>query len=290
MTKNLRTYSSWAAIVLAAITLFLAQSSYWINHTVFNQQNFTKITTQSLLADESRDAISASVVDKALADRPILKKTISTRTESFVSGLLGSDLSNQLFSALTKKIYSYTTSSDRQDIAIDLSAVKTPLSSIITFAENQGRDVKVDPDRIPDNVVLVESDRFPDLSGTVKTMLWLGPLLWLSTIALFAAYIYLGRNNYAQRVYIAGFTIAGVALLGLFIVPFVPAPIAAAIPDINIRIVAENLAVNFLAPFRTQMLYMLVSSLGALLIFNQRFNLLRLLRSTEHTLKAKVKK
>ncbi len=290
MPKNIRLFSSWAIIIAAAITLFLAQSSYWVNHTVFNQQNFTKITTESLLADESRNAISASVVDHALSDRPLVKQIVGSRAESLVSGLLASDLSNQLFTALTKKVYVYTTSSPRQDIAIDLSAIKMPLASIINFAENQGREIHVDPNRIPSSVVLVESNSFPDLSNVVKAMLWLGPLLWLSTLALFALYIYLGRDNYAKRVYITGFTIIGVAVMGLFMMPFIPAPIAAAIPDINIRIVAENLVTNFLAPFRTQMVYMLVTTSGVLLVFNQRFNILRLLRSTEQTLKTKVKR
>lgn len=290
MKRNLRTYGSWAAVILAAITLFLAQSSYWINHTVFNQQTFTEITTKSLLTDESRDAIASTIVDEALADRPVLQKTIGSRAESFVSGLLGSDLSSQLVNGLTKKVYAYTTASDRQDIAVDLGGIKTPLSNVIDFAEDQGREVKVDPSRIPDRIVIIESNNFPNLSGLVKTMIWLGPLFWLSTIALFAGFIYVGRENYVKRVYIVGFTIAGVAVLGLFIAPFIPSSLAAAVPQINIRPVAETLASNFLAPFKAQMLCMLVSSLGVLLIFNQRFNLMRLLRSSENTLKAKVKK
>lgn len=289
MTK-LRTYGSWAAIVLAATALFLAQSSYWVNHTVFNQQTFTEITTKSLLTDQSRDAIASTIVDEALADRPVLQKTIGSRAESFVSGLLGSDLSSQLVTGLTKKVYAYTTASDRQDIAVDLGGIKTPLSNVIDFAEDQGREVKVDPNRIPERIVIIESDNFPNLSGLVKTMIWLGPIFWLSTIALFAGFIYMGRENYVKRIYIVGFTIVGVAVLGLFIAPFIPSSLAAAVPQINIRPVAETLASNFLAPFKAQMLYMLIVSLGALLIFNQRFNLLRLLRTTEHTLKTKVKK
>lgn len=288
--KHPRKYISWAVLFFAAITLFLAQSSYWINHTVFNQQTFTEITTKSLLTDQSRDAIASTIVDEALADRPVLQKTVGSRAESFVSGLLGSDLSSQLVTGLTKKVYAYTTASDRQDIAVDLGGIKTPLSNVIDFAENQGREVKVDPNRIPERIVIIESDNFPNLSGLVKTMIWLGPIFWLSTIALFAGFIYMGRENYVKRIYIVGFTIVGVAVLGLFIAPFIPSSLAAAVPQINIRPVAETLASNFLAPFKAQMLYMLISSLGALLIFNQRFNLMHLLRSTEHTLKTKVKK
>lgn len=290
--KNKSRVISVILLVVAGVTLFLAQSAYWINHTVFNQANFTQITTEALLSESSREAIATSVVDKALADRPIVKRLIGERVISITSGLLGSDLSSQAVKTLTSKAYAYTTSSNRQDIKIDLTAVKAPLESIVTLAQTQGRGDQLAEaqNKLPNEIVLLESRAFPDLSGIVKTMLWLGPLFWLSSLVSFGVYIYLGRANYARKVYTAGFVVAGVALLGLVISPFIPAPVAAAVPNIELRTVAENLAVGFLAPFKAQMLYMLGFALLALLAFNQRFNILTAINAVGSRLSKKSAK
>lgn len=277
-------------VVLAAITLFLAQSAYWINHTVFNEQNFSNTITSTILTETNRDAIATSVVNQALADRPVAMRLVGDRAIALTSGLLGTDLSSQLIATLTSKTYAYTTSSDRQDIAVDLTAIKAPISTLVTLADQAGRDVNVSVDQIPDEIVLLKSESFPDLSGAVKTMLWLGPLLWLSTIVLFASYIYIGRKNYAKRVYVVGFTIAGIAILGLATAPFIPAPLAAAVPTITLRPVAESLAVAFLAPFKNQMWYMLGISLVALAIFSLRFSILKVTKAATESLSNKLAK
>jgi hypothetical protein len=277
--RRLSRVGSIALLFFGAAALFLAQSSYWVNHTVFDQANFTATTTTALLSESSREAISTAIVNRSLDDRPVIKRVVGERATSLISGLLGSDLSTQAVTALTSKTYAYTTSSKRRDIKIDLAAIKTPVEGIISLAQNRGVNVPETQYQIPDEITLLQSDAFPDLSGAVKLMLWLGPLFWLSTIILFGVYIYLGRAAYARRVYIVGGVIAAVSVLGLLLNPFLPPPIAAAIPNIDLRPVAQNLAAAFLSPFKTQMYYMLGTTLVVLLAFNQRFNILSVFRS-----------
>lgn len=277
--RKLSKFGSVALLFFAAVTLFLAQSAYWVNHTVFDQNNFTRITTTALLSESSRDAIATTVVNKSLDNRPVIKRVVGERATSLISGLLGSDLSNQAVTALTSKTYAYTTSSNRQDIKIDLTAIKAPVTSIISLAQSKGVDVPTTQYQIPDEIVLLQKDAFPDLSGVVKLMLWLGPLFWLSTIILFGLYIYIGRAVYARRVYMVGGVMVLVSILGLLAGPFIPPPIAAAVPNIDLRPVAQNLAAGFLAPFTSQMYYMLGGTLVVLLAFNQRFNMLAIINS-----------
>lgn len=283
-------YISIVILLFAILALFLAQSAYWVNHSVFNQAKFSSITTTALLSESSRDAISKSVVNTVLDDRPLVQRAIGDRAISLTSGLLGSDLSNQAVSTLSDKTYAYVTSSDRQDIKIDLTAIKTPINSIITLAQDNNGKLASVQSQIPDEIVLIDDSTFPDLSGVVRLMLWLGPLFWLSTIALFSLYIYLGRNEYAKRVYTAGAFIIAVSVIGLMTSPFVPPPIAAALPNIELRPVAENLVSGFLAPFKAQMYHTIGYTLLALLIFNQRFNILALFRSLETRLNKQPKK
>lgn len=278
-------FASWSILILAAILLFFAQSSYWVNHTVFNQASFSSITTTALQSESSRDAVATSIVDKTLEDRPLVKKIAGERATSLISGLLGSDLSGQAISAVSAKTYAYVTSPDRQDIKIDLTSIKEPVAGVIALSQDNSESLTADLNKIPDEVVLVHSDAFPDLSGMVKLMLWLGPLLWLGAIGLFALYIYLGRAIYARRVYAVGAAVIIVALFGLFTAPFVAPPIAAAVPNINLRPVAENLVTGFLAPFKMQMYFMLGFALIGLLIFSLRHKFLDLIRVIDKKLR-----
>lgn len=269
--------SSVVLLVGAALTLFLAQSAYWVNHTVFNQQTFSGIATTALQEESSRNAVASAVVDKALADRPVVKRLIGDRLTAFTSGLLASDISNQAMKTIVNKTYAYTTASNRDDIKIDLTTVNTALDTLIKLAQSQGGGDRLvtAQAQIPDEIVLVQSDSFPDLSGLVKTMLWLGPVLWLLSLGFAALYVYIGRGEYARRVYILGSAFLVVGLLGLFIMPYIPAALAAAMPAVELRPVAENMANGFLAPFRNQMYWLLGLVTVVLIVFNQRYNIVR---------------
>lgn len=290
LSRRWHAFGSVVLLLAAGILLFLAESAFWVNRTVFDQATFTNITTTALLSQSSRDALATAIVDKALADRPVLQRTVGDRATRLVSSLLGSDLSNQAVTALSNRTYAYVTAANRQDIKLDLTAVKAPVSKIVDLVEDSGREVNIDPNRIPDEIVLISSATFPDLSGTVQRMLWLGPLLWFGMLAAFTAYIYIGRRDYARRVYFACLTVAIVAVIGLLLYPFVPPPVAAAVPNIELRPVVTNLTSGFLAPFKTQMWWLLGIAAVVALLFNQRFNFLKLVRSLESKLSRSMNK
>lgn len=274
---NLKLLISTGLLGLAVIFLFLAQSGYWINHTVFNQQSFTEITTSSIQEESSRKAISRVIVNRALEDRPVVQRVAGERAESLISGLLASDLSNQAINALSVKTYQYANSSDRKDVAVNLESIKEPLSRVLAVSQKEEAVQRVE--NLPDQIVLLEKDTFPDLSGFVITMLWLTPLLWLLTLCLFGGFILMDKKHYAKRVYYAGAAILLTSLFGYLTSPYIPSPIAAAIPTIEIRPLAENLISGYLKPFQGQMLFMMALIVSSLVVFNQRFNIARLFRS-----------
>lgn len=268
-------------LVVAATTLFLAESSYWINHTIFNKDNFSQIVTEELTTPKSRDAIATAVVDRALEDRPLAQRALGDRAVALVAGLLDSNASRQAIDTVTTKTYAYLTSPDREDIAIDLSSVKAFLASLLALAESQGggeRIAAIDS-QVPEEIVLVESASVPDVSGFVQTMLWLGPLFWLATIGSVAGYLYMHRQSYARAVYVVLGVAAGVAIFGLLTAPFIPSPLAAAVPNITLRPVVIGLSESFLAPFTMQMYYLLASTAAAALVFNRRFAILHAVQS-----------
>ena len=254
----------WPAIVLILIglTFFLAQSSLWINTSVFNQQSFTSKTTDVLQTQSSRDAIASSVVDKALEDRPVASRLFSDQITSFVSNILGSDLASGAMTRIIDRSYAYFTSPDRQDIAIDLTGIKTPLSGIISFVENRGREVNFDPSNIPDQIVLLESDDFPDYSRYISLMVLLAGVAWFLFLGLSLLYIFISRDNRVRRTYHVLGVLAGVAIFALLTGPFIPPAVSSMVNSIPLRSVANDMAAAFLNPFGAQ----LWITLGILLI------------------------
>ncbi|MFZ1301149.1 MAG: hypothetical protein WAQ27_01025 [Candidatus Microsaccharimonas sp.] len=262
-------------ILVASVSLFLAQSAYWVNHTIFNQENFTATVTEAVLLPTSRDAIASSVVDTALADKPVIKRIIGDRAEKLISSLLDSDLSNQAITRVVNMTYKYITTPDREDIKIELSGITGPISTILTLVQAGDSNAAQTINSIPDEIVLLESDAAPDLSGVVSLMLWVGPLLWLVTLGAYALYIYLHRKNYAKAVYIAGASIIVVAILGALARPALPPPVASLIPVSNLRPVALNVTDAFLVSFQSQMVSMLLVTVIVLIVFSQRYRIVR---------------
>ena len=149
---------------------FFAQSANWINHIVFNQQAFTDITVSTITKEPNRRAISQAIVDKIFAGRPLADKLIGDRSVNLISEMLNSDLSQKTLNRVASSGYAYVTSKDRQDIAVDLTAIKQPISTIVSLAESRGRDVKIDPSKIPDKITIINSSELPQVSNYIRNM------------------------------------------------------------------------------------------------------------------------
>lgn len=270
----LKKYRSVFALTLAGVFLLLAQSAYWVNHTIFDKTQFTSIVTSTLNTEESRQAIATTVVNKALAERPVVKRVAGAKATQLVTGLLGTDIVTQTFNTLINKAYEYLTSANPQDIDIDLLAIKTPLARIVSFAEDQGREVAFDPNNIPDTIVLFDASALPDIYRYSQMVLIFGPFCWLLTLGIFAAYIYRGRRVLAKRVYIVGGVILAVSFIGLLAGPLLPPPVMSFVPNPDMRSVVGSLITNLLAPFSQQMWTTILITVSVLAVFSLRFKML----------------
>ena len=257
-------------IALGMITFFLAQSTLWVSNNFFNENQFVGTVEEVLTTEESRQAISGTIVHTALQNNPVAEQLIGKQLTALVNGLLGSDIAGQLFDRVAHRTYAYLTSSDRQDIAINLTSIKDPLASLVTIIEKTGRDVKFDPSNIPDTITLVESDSLPDISSYIRMMLFASGLLWFVTVASFATYIYLYRNKLIRSIYVVGWSIIAISAIALLSGPFVPPAIASLVNTIDIRGVVEDLTVAFLEPFQVQLLSSIVISALVMLVISLR--------------------
>lgn len=257
-------------IALGMITFFLAQSTLWVSNNFFNENQFVGTVEEVLTTEESRQAISGTIVHTALQNNPVAEQLIGKQLTALVNGLLGSDIAGQLFDRVAHRTYAYLTSSDRQDIAINLTSIKDPLASLVTIIEKTGRDVKFDPSNIPDTITLVESDSLPDISSYIRMMLFASGLLWFVTVASFATYVYLYRNKLIRSIYVVGWSIIAISAIALLSGPFVPPAIASLVNTIDIRGVVEDLTIAFLEPFQVQLLSSIVIAALVMLIISLR--------------------
>lgn len=266
----LRRYKSIFFLTVATIFLLLAQSAYWLNHTIFDQKSFNSIVSTTLQSESSREAIAQNIINRALEDKPILRRTVGPQATQLVTGLLGTDLATQSFNTVIDRTYAYLTSKNPQPIAIDLTSIKVPLSGLVSFAERLGREASFDPSNIPDSIELFNPKNIPDIYSYSIALLWLGPLFWLSSIIIFALYIYRGRAVYAKRVYIVGGLCIAVSGVGLLFGPIIPPTVAALVPTLELRPVVGDLISNLLQPF-TQQMYVTIILTGLFLAcFGQR--------------------
>lgn len=261
---------SGVLLVLGAITFLLAQSTLWVSTTFFNENTFVGKVETVLVTEESRSALAGTIVHSALQNNPVAEQLVGKQATALMTGLLGSDIVGQVFDRVAHRAYAYLTSSDRQDIAIDLTSVKDPLTSIIGIVENTGREVKFDPANIPDSITLLESDSLPDFSSYIRAILFASGLLWFATIAAFAAYIFLNRSRLVRSIYMVGASIIIVSVIGLFTGPFIPPFVASLVNLIGIRSIVEDLSIAFLEPFQIQLLSTLVLTAAVLLVVNLR--------------------
>lgn len=243
------------ALAVLGLTFFMAQSAFWINHALFNQENFTQTASEVLLSDTSRDAIAQTIVDNTLADRPLVKRVIGDQATSFVSSILGSNLSENAVSGLISRSYAYLTSPNREAIAIDLTSIKQPIAGILSFVENQGRQVQFNADAIPDAIVILEADALPDFSGVVRSMLIFGLVFWLITIIGGLVFVFYKRRDWRRRAYQLLAVWAGTSIVALFIGPFIPQIIASFMGVISLRGVVSDMTGAFLSPFGMQMIW-----------------------------------
>jgi hypothetical protein len=262
--------TSGVLIGLGMITFFLAQSTVWVTNTFFDEENFVGTVEEVLKTEESREAIASTIVQEAFKNNPVAEQLIGKQVTAILTGFLDSEQAAQLFDRVAHRSYAYLTSSNREDIAINLTAIKDPLTRIVTIAENRGREVKFDPSNIPDTITIVESDSLPNVSGYMQLVLFASGFLWFLTVASFGTYLYLNRQRMIHGIYVVGWSIIAVCAVAVLSGPFVPPAIASLVNLISIRGVVEDLTKALIEPFTVQLLSTAVVTSFVLLLVSLR--------------------
>lgn len=273
VTKNTRSvrfrfrYQVMLMSVLAGLLLVVANSAIWINHNIFNTQAFTTTAVNSLTSESSRQAFATEIVDRALAERPVLKRVAGNTATKLVSGLLGTDQFNQVLETTVGKVQVYVTSKEQKSVAVDISGIKNTIGTLLVVADNSGlADTDQASDRVtnlPNELTLVDEQNIPSFYTYGLVFLWLAPICGLLAVGLLV-YPYIRRpSRYYRIAVVQGVAVAGAGLLSLLVGPLFRPPALSSVTSPNMRIVVGNLYDAFIATFNQQAMYLVI--IGVLL-------------------------
>ncbi len=238
--------------VLAGFLLFITNSAIWVNRYVFDTENFSQVVTISLTSESSRQAIAQGVTDRVFADRPVLKNVVGDIPVNIVSGLLGTEQATKAIDAVATRLQTRVTSSEPKPIAIDLSGIKGVLTQLYGVATNLGREPQINPENIPNEIVLVEEDDIPNLYRASVVFLWLAPLAFIGAAASLIYPYVKNKQEYKLILVIQGACIAGVGMFALLVGPLFRPPLLSKLETQSGRTVIGNLYDAFIATFNAQ--------------------------------------
>ena len=247
---------------LAVLFLIIANSAVWINKSVFNTQNFSEITTKSLLSESSRGAIADEIVQQALSDRPIINSAVQEPASKFISGLLATTQAESAVNRAASRLQIAVTSEYKENIEIDLSSIKQTAAKLIDLAGQDRESTNID--NIPSKITLVDVSKIPEFYKLGTLFMWLGPIALVIGLLLLAEPHLRAKRLRLELLLGQGFIVLAGYLLGLLIGPLFRPPVLSQFNNVNLRLVAENLYNNFVASFNSQLRFMLV--LGLIMI------------------------
>ncbi len=254
MPKILRPSTIWITVA-AAILLLVANSAFWVNRTIFDTQTFSRIATESVLSDSSTNALSRSIVDRTLADRPIINRFAGDTVTRLVAGLIGSDQVETAIEKVVERLHAYVTSPNPQNVEFHLAGIKSVVTNVIGLVDSERETPKIDS--VPDTLVLIDADVIPSFYQLAIVFLWLGPIALVGAVLLLAL-PYVKRRKFENKLLaLQGGAIIIAALSALLVGPLFRPPLMSAIADANNRIVTGNLYDAFIATFNGQIFWLL---------------------------------
>jgi energy-converting hydrogenase Eha subunit E len=239
--------------VFSGVLLLITNSAIWLNKQIFDAEKFTQIVTTSINSESSRTAIAQNITDDIFVDRPISKRIAGDFSVKIISGLLNTSQFNNVLNAAIQQMHVYATSNNQADVVIELGAVKDILLQLATISESLGRDVTIDTNKIPDQIVLIEETDIPDLYSATVVMLWIAPISLVFALILLI-YPYLKKiADYKDILLIQGLFITVTSFIGYLIGPLFRPPVLSQV-NVENRVVIGNLYDTFIASFNSQTL------------------------------------
>lgn len=265
--NNLHTGLTITLAIIAALLLLVANSAFWFNKYIFDQNNFTPLVTTAVQQESSRRAIANEVTGKLLANRPVLARVAEEPTTNIITGALGSNLAQKVFGRAVDSLHTIATSPNPQDVTLDLTTFKQIATNIAALFAQQTGEQAVNVQDVPDSITIINADKVPNIYSMGVVLLWAGPIALIAAIALLAYPLWAVRrvwHDEAEVLLIDGLAIIAVGILALLIGPLFRPLVLANVQSSNMQTVAGNIYNAFINTFDQQTVWLFV--IGGILL------------------------
>lgn len=251
--------------VIAALFLVIANSGLWVNRYVFNETAFSEVAVGAITSESSRNAIATGVANNIYQGRPLVGRVLAEPTTDIVEGLLGSRQAERALTATATRLNIVLTSKEQENITLDLTGVKSALTKLAGVTNDRSTE-RLDPDRIPENIVILDSSKLPNLYGYATAMLIISPLALIAAVVLLAWPYIKKRADWERIIRVQGAILIAAGLLAELLGPiFRPITLSVATEPAQ-RTVLANLYDAFIVTFNMQTLGLI--ALGLIMVLS----------------------
>lgn len=247
-------------VVVAGIVMWMAMFSFWTSNTLFNQDFFVTTVTSALKAEESRQIIARTVVNKVLVDYPIIRTLIGSAVDSMMLNVLETPQVEFIYTKAAEEAFYQMTAPKPREVAVDFSSLSPFLPLIQRVNPQIGNNLA----KVPEKIVIVPAGEIPSFYRLKTALGILGPVSAVLSVIVVIVVLVMARG--------VGDKLKALGLIGL-VVGFISGVVYVVIPELEAQVllqmgnplvlaVATRIAGTFIANLMELVNYVLIGGFG----------------------------
>lgn len=228
-----------ACAILAAVLLFIGSLQAWAYPNITDTSRFVETTGEALQREDVREALATRVVDGLLQDYPIMLATVRDTMIATVTGLLGSETFEALFTTVATQLQRALVHGEQLGISIESRELQVSVLAIARVLDPEGsRNLALE-----DGVLQIElfSDRdIPSFESELTNLRWAGIAAGLVGLFLLVVPFVRRRDRWSVR-------LAGLVLMGVALATFLTVLLANRYIDLRVSDSQANTVINGIA-------------------------------------------
>lgn len=243
-------------VLFAAVFVFMimvGHTAYWLHNTIYDTERFTAISTEAIRQESSRQSIGTAIVDRALANRPLVRQTAGPRLSQMIAGLLGTDLATSATSKLVERSHLLVTTPRREPVTFDTTTLKSQIVTLQTAAGTDEESRRIDVSQIPDEITLIDTSSIPNVYHYGILALWVGVFSIFGVIGVSVWYILRGQGKlrFVRSQQVLALVMLS-SIIALLIGPLTRPVFLTAARNAPAQTLLGNVFDGFIAPFNSQ--------------------------------------
>lgn len=228
-----------ACAVLAAVLLFVANLEVWAYPTIADTTRFVGTANDALQREDVREALATRIVDGLLQDHPVLLAAVRDTMISVVTGLLGSEALQAVFSGVASQLQRALVHGDPVRIVIESRELQVVILAVARILDPEGAaNLALDDGLL--QIELFRDADIPSFESEITILRWAGRGAGLVGLFLLALPFAVRRDRWSVR-------LAGLALVSVALATFLTILIANWLIDLRVSDHQANTVISGIA-------------------------------------------